>query len=222
MRSCLPVLHVAAGALGLIGASALRAELRWAETTIERSARAGDDAVEAVFRFRNHGTTAATFQPVESSCGCTTAAPAKAAYAPGEAGGLRVRFDIGDRMGPQEKTLRVRTVENPEAVTMLTLRVDIRAPLDVSPRLLVWAVGEEPRAKAAQLQPEPGVTFKLTDPVGDEGAFTFALGDPGPDGRRVLSIVPQATTGWKTQKVDLVATDARGRRTVVSVHAFVR
>ena len=222
MRFPLPLSRVAACALGLIGADALRAELRWAETTIERQARAGGEAVEVVFRFRNQGTAAATLQPVDSSCGCTTAVPAKAAWAPGEAGELRVRFDVGERTGPQEKTLRVRTVEEPWLVTTLTLRVDIRSMLDASPRLLVWAVGEAPRAKTARVRLEPGATLTMSAPEGDADAFTFSLGEPEPDGGRVLSILPQATAAWKTQKVDLVATDARGRHTVVLVHARVR
>ncbi|MEO6246026.1 MAG: DUF1573 domain-containing protein, partial [Opitutaceae bacterium] len=105
----------------LAGTGALRGELRWSETIIERPARAGDEVIEAVFRFWNTGTRPATLGPVESSCGCTTATAAKDTYAPGETGEVRVRFDLRQRTGRQEKTLLVRTVEEPTVTVTLTL-----------------------------------------------------------------------------------------------------
>lgn len=143
------------------------AGLSWDSHEVTIPPAPGASAVTAEFHFRNTETTAMTITSVHPACGCTTAKLEKTRYAPGETGVLTVTFTIGDRTGPQRKTIEVQEA-GAKAPDVLTLSVPLPEPMKVSPSALEWKVGETPAAKAIQISTNPGVQFDRAESTSTE------------------------------------------------------
>src|SRR5437868_4939824 len=126
-----------------------RAELKWDQTSIELHPAMGDKQAIAHFKYENVGKIPVRFKSVHASCGCTTAQTQKEEVPPGEKGEITATFNIGDRTGMQVKQVTVMT-DDPDqahATTILTLKADIAAPVDIKPAFVYWRGGEEPKPK---------------------------------------------------------------------------
>lgn len=130
----------------------VRAEsLQWKQKTVELTVDARQEKIETTFSFQNTGAKRVTIQAAKPDCDCTVAELANKIFEPGERGELKVVFNLGGRVGFQEKLIAVTTDDAPDAPAMLTLRVNIPELVDLTPRLLVWAVGEEAKEKAVDI-----------------------------------------------------------------------
>jgi hypothetical protein len=148
-----PLLCRAFLVVGWIVAAALpaRAALKWEEKTINLKADARTFVAEARYRFTNAGESAVDIEQVQSSCGCTTAQLERRHYAPGESGEIVAQFTVGERVGPQTKTIAVKSSDSGEWTT-LTLNVDIPEVLRMQPASLDWTPGEKARPKTMTLE----------------------------------------------------------------------
>lgn len=155
--------------LGLLAAGFGRpalAALVFEKETIETTGVAGEDVIEAEFRFLNDGKEPVVVTDVASSCGCTVPELSKKDYAPGERGKLTARFTVGDRQGRQVKTITVRTNENSYALNLVaTLPVRFKA----TPRLVVFRPGDT-GAKVVR------IGFEADGPVTLEGVESLHPG----------------------------------------------
>ena len=111
--------------------------------------------VVAVFPFRNSGKDPVTITSATTSCNCTTVELAKTTYAPGEAGELKAFFEIGGRVGHQEKSITLATSEGPQGYASLTLEVEIRELVTCTPRVVIWHRGEKAMEKFVELVADP-------------------------------------------------------------------
>ena len=144
------------------------AALKWDQLQAELAPGLSDKSVEARFGFVNDGQTAVTIESLKASCGCTTAALEKNTYAPGEKGEVRAKFDIGQRVGVQAKTVAVK-IEGEQTPTVLTLVVTIPEVVKIEPGLVIWEKGEKTEAKEIAVRALPGQTIRAlkvtsTDP----------------------------------------------------------
>jgi len=136
--------------LSILLTVAARAELKWEQTTIQVHPAVGDKAAVAHFKYENVGKTPVHFKSVKASCGCTTTQTQKEVVNPGGKGEVVATFNFGDRLpGPQVKTVSVQTDEPPPAQSniTLTLQTNIPSVLEVSPQIVQWQSGEEPKTK---------------------------------------------------------------------------
>ena len=80
--------------------------------------------VDVAFRFTNNGTKNLVIADVTASCGCTVPEKPEKAFAPGEEGVIKARFDSRDKHGEVRKMVYVtaNTLPNPQE---LTFRVEI-------------------------------------------------------------------------------------------------
>ena len=76
---------------------------------------------------------------------------AKRTYGPGEGGILKVTFDIGDRMGLQEKRILVTTDDSAAGAVNLILRVKIEEMLTCSTRMLSWPLGTPAKDQVVEI-----------------------------------------------------------------------
>lgn len=97
--------------------------LKWEETQVSIKAQPKDRQAETSFVFTNTTSRPVKFGRISTSCGCTTASPAKKIYQPGESGVLNVLFEFGGRKGVQVKSIIVRTDEG--APDQLVFQVEI-------------------------------------------------------------------------------------------------
>src|SRR5437660_8172359 len=139
--------HILTLTLSFIFCLTARAELKWEQTAVELHPARGDKQAIGHFKYQNAGKTPVHFKSVHASCGCTAAQSQKEQVGPGEKGEITATFNIGDRTGTQVKTVTVETDDPAHAVTVLTLKANIKQILDVQPNFDYWQANEEPKAK---------------------------------------------------------------------------
>jgi len=93
------------------------------------------------FKFRNAGKEAVEFLSLRPSCGCLSIYPEKKRYLPGESGTLKVVFDLANRVGVQEKSVKVTTSDNLAKPQKLTIRANIPEAYRFSATRLLWREG---------------------------------------------------------------------------------
>lgn len=131
-----------------------RSELQWNDKQISQAADPLAKSVTATFHFKNVGDKAVTIREVKPGCGCTTAALEKMTYAPGESGDIVAKFNIGNRQGQQNKTIKVTSDADKDPVVVLTMKTMIPQLLAIQPAFVFWKQGEAPEAKMITLTPD--------------------------------------------------------------------
>ncbi|WP_372806728.1 DUF1573 domain-containing protein [Pontiella sp.] len=133
-------------------ACAARAGLKWETTEVRLEVHPAQASASAVFRFSNAGKEAVTIGDVKVGCGCLAPQLAKRTYGPGEEGELTIRFDLGNRSGPQSKTTTVRTSDG-QSVD-LVVSGNLPKAYDVLPAMM--RIGGTEKTKTARLvNPNP-------------------------------------------------------------------
>ncbi|MFA6961378.1 MAG: DUF1573 domain-containing protein [Opitutaceae bacterium] len=123
---------LATALLALLLTPFVSAALVFEKTSITLEPDKPVEHLDTEYLFKNEGTTAVTVTDTTTSCGCTVPALEKKTYAPGEKGVLKVRFDIGDRQGPQNRTI---TLVTDAGTQVLTLIVNLPLRSIIVPRL---------------------------------------------------------------------------------------
>lgn len=159
---------VVLGALFACGVPA-HAALEWKNLEADLHPKLTDTTAVAHFEYKNTGDKPVKITAVQPSCGCTTAKLAKDVVAPGESGEIVATFHIGERVGPQTKTIHVATDDKPNDATTLTLKADVPRLLEVKPIFMYWPKTKpvEPRIITAKVGGEFPVTklnVTSTDP----------------------------------------------------------
>ncbi|MFI5356027.1 MAG: DUF1573 domain-containing protein [Opitutales bacterium] len=184
---------LAAALAALTATIAASAALHWTAREVVCPVPIGAARVEAVFTFTNPGPQPVTILSIKPDCGCTTATLAKSTFAAGESGEIRVAFNFGDRIGPQEKRLWVTTDDAPGNPVELKLTADIPPVLTVEPRLVWWKIGEAAQAKTVTLALHPNAGLTLDDVVAENAHVTFRLVIAAPGTYRLI-LQPVGTT----------------------------
>ena len=83
------------------------------------------EKVTHTFNFKNSGGEPLEIVNVATSCGCTSAAPEKKIYAPGENGEISVTFDSGRFSGKITKKVTITTNNSLEPKTIVTIKGNI-------------------------------------------------------------------------------------------------
>jgi hypothetical protein len=156
------------GALLALGMPA-HAALEWKTQEVDLHPKLSDKEAVAHFPYKNTGGKPVKITQVQPSCGCTTAKLGKDVVAPGESGEIVATFHIGDRVGPQTKSIQVVTDDQPDKATKLTLKADVPKLLDVRPIFIFWPKAKpiEPRIITATVGGDFPVTkldVTSTDP----------------------------------------------------------
>lgn len=128
---------------------ALSAGLIFEKDRVDKVADWDDTDVKAVFNFVNSSDEEVIIQRINTSCGCTAAAPAKRNYAPGESGSIEANFNVGSRQGMQSNRI---TVDTNQGSHQLMFRIEIPSAWVLSQRVLAWRAVEDNEPKEAQLQ----------------------------------------------------------------------
>lgn len=123
----------------LLGVGSARASLTWENLVADLHPSITDKETVAHFKYKNTGDQPIKITAVKPSCGCTTAAPPADPVAPGASGEITATFHIGERVGPQTKTIHVATDEPGDQTTTLTLKADVPKLLEITPLFLYWS-----------------------------------------------------------------------------------
>ncbi len=181
-----------------------QAALEWKNPRVEKSAVAGDAPVVANFDFVNTGSSAVTITTVVSDCGCTTAALDRRIYAPGEGGTVRATFDIGGRVGQQEKIVTVTTDDAAAEPVRLALAVNIAELVRAVPRLAIWRIGDASDEKVIEILAGASPAIARLEVTPDAGAEARLEAVEG--GRKYrLHVRPKSTATMTTMPVRCTA-----------------
>tara|TARA_R100000027_G_scaffold41879_4_gene31239 strand:+ start:1614 stop:2261 length:648 start_codon:yes stop_codon:yes gene_type:complete len=146
--------------------------LVWKDTELVIPSDYGQKEVVALFHFENRSEDRVVIGKIQSSCGCTVPVLVKDVFEAGESGVIRAVFTVGDRVGPQRKTLRVQVSGSTEEIVVLTFSTTIPQLGEISPRMLLWRKGEEGVEKMLSIKIAPDVELKADIPSED---FPFVV-----------------------------------------------
>jgi hypothetical protein len=208
--------------LCLLAASAptAPAALQWKTTDIGVRTEVGQEEAVAVFPFRNTGDKPVRIISLDPSCSCISAEPSKERYAPGETGEVRVVAALTGFVGHLRRSVAVETDDATSRYCELTLTLDIPEPVVISPRFLLWQVGDRPEGKSLEIVlAEPGKT-KLGGVECQPPLFSARL-TPEHDGRCRLLVKP-ADTQWPAEATVRLNVTIAGRPQSYVIYVAVR
>ena len=197
------------------------AGLTWETREIVQRASYADARAEAVFRFTNTGTSPVTITGLSSSCGCTTAALDQRTYAAGESGEVKAVFSFEGRVGQEVKTVHVTTDDGAPPVT-LTFSVTIPEAVRVTPRLLVWRLGENPQGKVVEVQGDPAFGLTRVEAVGEVEGFSWNAEEVEAGAHYRVKVLPADLQRARRVQLRLVFVGKDGGKTERTVYLFVR
>ncbi|HEY0792191.1 MAG TPA: DUF1573 domain-containing protein [Chthoniobacterales bacterium] len=170
------------------------AELQWDNPDQNILAKVTDRTVVAKYHFTNAGKELVTIEAVRTSCGCTTATLAKKDYSPGESGEIEARFEIGGRVGHQEKAILVTTKGEPHNPSVLHLVVEIPETIKVQPELVLWRVGEAAEPKTIKVTVADGSPAKILAVVTDTPTVKLSVAEGLPGKSATVTVTPNDTS----------------------------
>ncbi|PYK31036.1 MAG: hypothetical protein DME57_05105 [Verrucomicrobia bacterium] len=182
-------------ALSIFVAVAVRADLKWEQSTVDVHPGMNDKQAVAHFKYENVGKAPVRFKSVKASCGCTTTQTQKEIVNPGEKGEIIASLNIGDRTGQQVKTVTVQTDEPPPAqsTTVLTLRATIPQPLEIKPAFVYWTTGDEPKTKKISVKAAKDFPAKKITIKSNSQNFESKV-EAGKEGEWTIDVTPKDTS----------------------------
>lgn len=145
----------------------------------------GGKPVTHVFKIRNAGTGPLLIGSVITSCGCTAAKPTKATLAPGESSAIAASLDTRFEHGPTTRTITVATNDLKEPAIVLTLKGDIRQPVEANPADVAFGTVKHGTGMSRQVTISPLVAdrdFKVLSASNGNRDIKAVL-TPRPDGK---------------------------------------
>lgn len=167
--------------------------------------------VSAKFPFKVKGPGKVTLFSTETDCGCTAAALEKQIYEPGETGTITLNFNVGDRVGPQLKKIRLRASDQSEP-HVLTLKTEIPVFAKILPQFVVWNHREDKTPKSvvfelgAGISPIEGLTVNSTHP-----GMTATVKEVEKGRKYEVVIVPTQTEQFFLATLHLTAKQGEGK-----------
>jgi len=116
------------------------AGLSWERERISMLADRGTRTIESYLRFTNTSARQVRVVAVKPSCGCISTELPKEFFAPGEKGEIKVIFEVGNKLGREEKYVEISTDEPGTPAYRVNLVINIPAWLEFAADDLVWSV----------------------------------------------------------------------------------
>jgi len=131
------------------------------------------------FSFTNTGSGTLVISEVKSTCGCTVPTLAKTVYAPGESATISVTFDPSGKSGLLNKSISVISNAQPQSVTKLAIRADVRPLIDFKFFLALGelVLGQQHTGRVVLSYNDP--ELRITDLYATDPHFSVKLVDVG-------------------------------------------
>lgn len=180
------------------------AGLTFERTSVVIAAELGAPSVEVEFPFTNPTNAPVEITTINSTCGCTVPSLEKLHYAPGEAGVLKARFDIGDRQGRQAKRI---TVHTSTGIQRLDLVVELPTRVTLAPRLVLFRQSDtQPKSARLEFSADTPVTLLSLSEPDPAFALDTQVIEPG----RLFTIHARLTQTPEADTRSIVVIHTRG------------
>lgn len=160
---------------GLVSPVIAQANLVFETVTQDLPTKWSDTKVVATYKFTNTGKETVKITDMQSSCGCTTPVLEKKEYAPGEEGELKAVFNPDGKIGPQTKTITLKTDLKEQPAIVLTFKTDVPALPGFDQQLIYWERGENPVPKTIIVTLPPDVPLDKIEITPKSSDFTATL-----------------------------------------------
>jgi len=137
-------------------ASLAQAELKFEAPVQERTVSVAEDKVSIAYAFTNTGPTKVKIEKVETTCGCLHADADKMFYDVGESGVIEATFSVNGKAGLHSRVVEVQTSLASQRIIPLTVKIDAKPLMTITPQILSWKVGEAPTPKRFTLKVAEG------------------------------------------------------------------
>lgn len=202
----------------------LRAVLVWETKRIEIIAEPHDEEIYTKFSFENQGQQSIEILDISTGCECTAVIPSKVKYEPGESGELEVIFTVGDRMGPQERVINVRTDHPHKPESALVLRVELPERIIISNRVLRWSVGGAISAESFKITPVIGnqIIAVRRDNKADHSSTIWEIVSSNQGEEFSISMKPKSVDGSFTDTHRFIALFKDGTKGEFYIYTMAR
>src|SRR6185436_9886139 len=100
--------------------------IQWVDSSFHNYGKIKEgEVLEVSFKFKNTGNKPLVISSVTASCGCTVPEKPEKAFAPGEEGTIRAKFDSNGKSGLQQKTVYVTANTAPTKDFQLNFSVEV-------------------------------------------------------------------------------------------------
>jgi len=149
------------------------------------------ETVKHIFKLRNVGTAPLIIGGVQTSCGCTAAAPSKSNVAPGEESDIAVSFDTRSDRGAATRTIAVFTNDPKNQQLKLTMKGDVKPQVEASPAPVAFGTvkrGTEQSRRVVITDLANGKDFRVGS-IGNSSPHIKVTREPRDDGKRGAVVV---------------------------------
>jgi hypothetical protein len=181
-------------------------EVRWESEEIEVKAAIDDTKISFDFPFVVRGDRKISIVQVTPSCECTTAEPSKQVYNPGEKGRISGFINLGSHVGQVKKTILVRTDDEKDPVTNLSIIISIPSAIIATPPFVFWERGEEAKPKTIRIKLQHEGMLKLSALAASNDAVHAELKATKEKDEFEMFIYPGETSQAMTARVDIEVT----------------
>ncbi|MCH6256056.1 DUF1573 domain-containing protein [Puniceicoccaceae bacterium K14] len=200
--------------------------LQWESEIIEIDPDFEEEKVIATFKFENTSDQPITITSTKTSCGCTVAELAKKDYEAGETGEIKAVFDVGQRVGLQQKQISVHLNGEADPAYNLTLKVNIPRAITLKPRVRTWKKGSdlEPQTIEVILHEKLDMEINGILPLNSDGSqFEISL-EPGSQKRfYTITLLPRVSDKQLRGRFVLSSdSDTNGILKRFPIYAFLR
>lgn len=158
--------------LGLLATIAITAtasaELEFPTRSVDLKPDLSDSFGVAKFSFENTGSQPISISQITPSCSCLTATSDKYVIPAREKGIVKVKFDYGARVGPQEKQVAVSVEGTTTKPIILTVKATIPSLLTLDPPTLQWTDKDKSATKKCRIKLAPDAP-SISPTLGSDG-----------------------------------------------------
>ncbi len=128
------------------------AGIEFESTSLKSTAKAEDETVDFIFKFKITGDKIVRITDLEVSCGCMEAITAQGEYEPNAKGEVKVTMKVGSIEGESTKYITVFTNDPKNPSIQLDCIVDVPKIYEFTPMTTTWAMGEKPVTKEVKIK----------------------------------------------------------------------
>lgn len=217
------VLKGVSAAIFLLSPIVSYAEISFEKKVVQALAPVSSNEYHFSYSFKNAGDKEVKILKITTTCGCTKAESDKPVYAPGESGKIIGIFEIGDRVGRQDKKIYITTddAETPKITLSLNLAIPVLA--EFRPKMLLWRRGGIPESKKLRIDTarEYGARIVKVECADKNFQIDFVPQKENTDSCEV-SIKPLSLEQVSKSEISLTCRTKGGSGKIYKVYALIR
>lgn len=197
--------------------------LEWNQTEARIEMEPGQEEARAKFVVTNKGEETVRIAKVKTYCGCTGTVLDKKIIPPGGSTTITGIFNKGKRQGLNHNKLEVFLDNQPNAVAILHMIVQVPRLVDAQPQIVYWNETTSKTARQIRIILDERYVDTISHIEYDHSLLTITE-ETDPDGKanRILRILPKSFDAQTRETVVVKARGKDGMKAEARLHIFVQ